>query len=201
MQEEYNIPELNPRKNPYVDRLETIIDEAILAVDSNFGMPNAKQMAEYLANHNVVIANERIPTFVEPAVGDTVIKLPVPVGTTFYRIDNHSKACSYHHEHRENNLYYCVNDWKCKHLCDGLCDAGREYKVFTIRNASAQVILSNASLFGTNKLFLDEKDANREAARLNAEEVELRKKRGLELPSYYEGYRENWEDECEDDED
>ena len=201
MQDEYNIPELNPRKNPYVNRLESLIDEAILNVDDNFGMPNAKQMAEYLAERNVIVANASTPAFVEPAVGDTIVHLPVPVGTTFYRIDSYSKACSYHHEHRENNLYYCVNDWKCRHLCDGLCDAGKEYKVYPIRNASAQVILGNASLFGTNKLFLDEEEANREAARLNAEEVELRKKRGLELPEYYEGYREHWEDECEDDED
>ena len=188
MKEEYDF-QYNARKNPYINQLEKLIDDAMSEVDNNFGMPSAKQMAEYLASRGVTIKD------------DSIVILPVPVGTTLYRIDRYSKHCSYHCEHRESNLYYCINDWKCKHLCDGLCDAGFEYKIYTINNADARTILGNAELFGTDRLFLNKDDAERELSRKQAEEIELRKKRGKELPQSYEGYREYWDDECEDEDD
>jgi hypothetical protein len=86
-------------------------------------------------------------------------------------------------------------------LCDGLCDSGKEYKIFTINNANAMAILGNAELFGTNRLFLDKDEAELEAARLNAEEKELMKKIGVELPPGYEGLRDDWNEYCEDEDD
>lgn len=188
MRDEYNFDELNPRKNSYVDKLTSLLANAMIVVsDGECSIPNVKPIAEYLAKQNVVIKDDK-----------TIIELPCPIGTTLYRIDKYERACSYHHEHRDN-LYYCVNDWKCRHLCDGLCDAGFEYKICTIQDASAMAILGNAELFGTDRLFLDKEEAEKALAKKQAEEIELRKQRGKELPPSYEGYREYWDDECEDD--
>ena len=193
MREEYNIDELNPRKNPYVnceniEHLTNLINDAI--IDARFVAEKLKpaRIAAYLIQHGVQLHNN-----------PNTISLPCPVGTTLYRIDHYERACSYHDEHR-NNLYYCVNDWKCKHLCDGKCNAGVDYKIYTIKNADAQCILGNAQYFGT-RVFADKEEAERELEKKRAEEVERMKKAVLELPGYYEGYREHWEDECEDDED
>ena len=82
-----------------------------------------------------------------------------------------------------------------------MCDSGVDYKLYKIENASAQVILGNAQLFGTDQLFLDKEEAEKELAKKQAEEIELRKKRGKELPPSYEGYREYWDEECEEDDD
>lgn len=189
MREEYNFDKLNPRKNPYVDKLTSLLADAMMVVsDGECSIPNVKPIAEYLAKQNVVVKDNK-----------TIIELPCPIGTTLYRIDQYERACSYHHEHR-NNLYYCVNDWKCKHLCDGTCNAGIDYQLYTINNANAMTILGNASLFGT-RVFLDKEEAERELEKKRAEEKELMVKRGKELPPSYEGYREYWDDECEDDDD
>lgn len=193
MREEYNIDELNPRKNPYVnceniEYLTNLINDAI--IDARFVAEKLKpaRIASYLIQHGVQLHGN-----------PNTISLPCPVGTTLYRIDSYERACSYHHEHR-NNLYYCVNDYKCRHLCDGLCNDGFDYEIYTIENASAMAILGNAQYFGT-RVFLDKEEAERELEKKRAEETELMVKRGKELPSSYEGYREYWEDECEDEDD
>lgn len=187
MREEYNFDELNPRKNPYIGRLEELIDEAILSVDDNFGIPNATQMAKYLSDRGVVIKDDK-----------TIVELPCPIGSTLYRIDPYERSCSFHHNHR-NNLYYCINDYKCRHLCDGKCDDRIEYKIYTIENASAMAILGNAHLFGT-RVFLDKEDAERELEKKNAEACEEMLKEAVRLPRSYEGYRDYWDDEFEDEE-
>ena len=194
MREEYNFEKINSKKNPHVgcgniEHLANLINEVMADVKFTSEQYKPARIAAYLVNHGVRFNDN-----------PNTISLPCPVGTTLYRIDKHSKACSYHHEHRDN-LYYCVNDWKCRHLCDGLCDAGLEYTIVPIRNASAMAILGNAELFGTDRLFLDKEEAEKELAKKQAEEIELRKKRGRELPASYEGYRECWDDECEDEDD
>lgn len=168
-----------------INHLEKLIDEAILAVDDNFGMPNATQMAKYLADRGVVIKDDK-----------TIIELPCPVGTTLYRIDQYERTCSYHREHR-NNLYYCINDYKCKHLFDGKCDAGTDYKIYTIENASAMAILGNAHLFGT-RVFLSKEEAETELKKKQEEELHRMLKDAVYLPPHYEGYRDD-SDEDEDD--
>jgi hypothetical protein len=99
MREEYNFDELNPRKNPYVGRLEELIDEAVLAVDDNFGIPNATQMAKYLAERGVVVKNDNaLIEFVMPAkIGSLVwiadgrkIQYGVVEG---YKITEHGSYC------------------------------------------------------------------------------------------------------------
>ena len=72
--------------------------------------------------------------------------------------------------------------------------------VGSIENADAMAILGNAPYFGT-RVFIDKEEAERELAKKRAEEAELMVKRGKELPPSYEGYRECWEDECEEDDD
>jgi hypothetical protein len=195
MREEHNIGEFNHRKNPYarsenIEHLTKLINDAM--VDARFTSEQYKpaRIAAYLIKNGVQLHNN-----------PNTISLPRPIGTTLYRIDRYSKTCSYHHENRECNLYYCVNDWKCRHLCAGMCDAGFEYKLYTIKNADAMTILGNAELFGTDRLFFDKEDAEQALAKKQAEEIELRKQRGKELMPSYEGYREYWDDECEDDDD
>ena len=154
MRKEYDFENLNSRKNPYVDgenieHITRLVNDAI--IDARFVAETLKpaRIAAYLIKNGVQLHNN-----------PNTISLPCPVGTTLYRIDKYSKACSYHHEHRDN-LYYCVNDWKCRHLCDGMCDAGFEYKLYAIENADAMTILGNAELFGTDRLFLDEEEAQK----------------------------------------
>ena len=68
MRKEYDFEKENAKPNPYaetlkaqgemVKALEALIDESMLAVDDNFGMPNARQMAEYLFAHGVIIKKD-----------------------------------------------------------------------------------------------------------------------------------------------
>jgi hypothetical protein len=55
-----------------------------------------------------------------------LVKLPCSIGSTLYRIDSQTRPCSYHHNTRDN-MYYCITDYKCRHICDGKCDAGVNY--------------------------------------------------------------------------
>ena len=88
-----------------------------------------------------------------------VVPVPCPVGTTLYRIDYMTKACSYHLNTRSNE-YACINDIQCPHLFDGKCDEHIEYSLTVIENANAQVILGNEHLFGT-RVFTDETEARK----------------------------------------
>ena len=191
MREEYNIGELNPRKNPYIkcdniEHLTSLINDAI--IDARFTAEKLKpaRIAAYLIQNGVQLHGN-----------PNTISLPCPVGTTLYRIDSRERACSYHHNHR-SNMYYCVNDYRCKHLCDGLCDDRFEYEIYTIENASAMAILGNAPYFGT-RVFTDKEEAEKELEKKRAEEIERMRRAALDLSASYEGYREHWEDECEED--
>ena len=88
-----------------------------------------------------------------------VVPVPCPVGTTLYRIDYMTKACSYHLNTRSNE-YACINDIQCPHLFDGKCDEHIEYSLTVIKDANAQTILGNEHLFGT-RVFTDETEALR----------------------------------------
>ena len=97
-----------------------------------------------------------------------VVPVPCPVGTTLYRIDYMTKACSYHLNTRSNE-YACINDIQCPHLFDGKCDEHIEYSLTVIENANAQVILGNEHLFGT-RVFTDEAEARKVLEEKQAEE-------------------------------
>lgn len=167
----------------YVKQLEELLDRAILATDDYYGVPNTKQIAEYLIEHGIVLKDDK-----------TIIQLPCPIGTTLYRIDSDKRACSYHWNTRDN-MYYCINDsfGVCEHLCDGKCDAHTEYKIYTIENASAMAILSNAHLFGT-RVFLNKEEAEKELEKKRAEAREEMLREAVTLPDDYEGYRDYWEE-------
>ena len=128
-----------------------------------------------------------------------LIKLPCPLGTTLYRIDSHTRACSYYHNTRDN-MYYCINDYKCRHLCDGKCNAGIDYTICTINNATAMAILGNESLIGT-RVFLDKESAEKELAKKKEAEQQLMLKASRDFDHPYKAYYCDYLYEKDDDED
>lgn len=129
-----------------------------------------------------------------------LVRLPCPIGTTLYRIDSRTRACSYHHNTRDN-MYYCVEDYKCRHICDGKCDAGVDYNIYAMHNASATTILSNKEWIGT-RVFLNSEDAEIELAKKQDEEHRITLKVSKEFNHPYKAYYCNYLYEGpEDDED
>lgn len=115
-----------------------------------------------------------------------LVRLPCPVGATMYRIDSRTRACSYHYNTRDN-MYYCINDYKCRHICDGKCDAGVDYNIHSINNADAQAILGNSSLIGT-RVFLDKEEAEKELLKKREEERRIMLKVAQKLDWQYKAY-------------
>lgn len=124
-----------------------------------------------------------------------LVKLPCPIGSTLYRVDKRTRPCSYHDNTRDN-LYYCINDTfgVCKHLYDGKCDAGTDYSIYTIRDASAMVILGNKDYIGT-KVFLSKEDAETELAKKQEEERFLMLKNAKTLNYPYDSYYDYFDDD------
>lgn len=141
--------------------------------------------ADFLAARGVAVVD-----------GVNVIALPCPVGSTLYRIDGHTRACSYHHNTRDS-MYYCVNDYNCRHLCDGKCDAGTDYRLFVIKDASAMAILGNADLIGT-RVFLNEEEARTALEKKREEERKIMEQEAVKLSPTYECYRDYWDEDDEE---
>lgn len=163
----------------------------LMELIDNMPPHEGKTFEEALVDHliaNRIVIND----------GTNVISLPCPVGTTLYRIGSTTRACSYHHNTRDN-LYYCVNDTfgVCKHICDGKCDAHTEYNIHIIQNANAQVILSNAPLLGT-RVFLDKEEAEKELEKKRVEAHDAMLRDAVTLPNSYEGYRDYWDEDDEE---
>lgn len=126
-----------------------------------------------------------------------LVRLPCPIGSTLYRIDSKTRFCSYHHNTRDN-MYYCIEDYRCKHICDGKCNAGIDYHIYEIHNADAKVILGNKDYIGT-RVFLTKEEAERELTKKQEKERYFMAKASQEFDhpyaAYYCDYLNNDDDE------
>ncbi len=161
--ERYDMAKLYKKEARYVLYKKTDVDEAPQMIKATTWRDADTIEAPYINTDTTFLKLEERLIEVE-----NVVPVPCPVGSTLYRIDYMTKACSYHLNTRSNE-YACINDIQCPHLFDGKCDEHIEYSLTVIENANAQVILGNEHLFGT-RVFTDEAEARRVLEEKRAEE-------------------------------